>query len=325
MNRIRNIFFNVVTSENLMTELFCNLFKFKTFRDAVLELCLQKDQLNRIEFDHLDTQHSLPDDKGRPDLAIMNEEFEILFEIKTGNTNLTVNQPNGYLEHLRDDFHDTKWLILLVPHDYSFLGDWSSKIDVFLKRYPNSGIQTKVISWKDIMNTIEHYDLPILSGYFEDFLGLLKMWFELQNITFNASEVILMFKKDIPEILSKLFAIVDVVKNFNSKDFSVSQSKTSSEYGAYFKTNEGESILYFGVWYKFWREYQKPLCFGVKRTYPDKVRKKFSQLHEGHIIDFHNWRLSWIEQDILSKNNCSEIIAKLIEKELKQLIQALIR
>ena len=320
MNRIRNIFLNIVTSENLMTELFCNFLKFRTFRDAVLELFLQKDQLNRIEFDHFDTQYSLPDDKGRPDLAIRNEEFEILFEIKTGNTNLTVNQPDGYLEYLREDFHNTKWLILLAPHDYSFLVDWSSKIDGFLKQYPHSGIQTKIIFWEDIMKAIEHYDLSILSDYFEDFLALLKMWFELQNITFKSSEVFLMFTKDIPEILSKLFTVVDMVKNHNSKAFSVSSSKTSSEYGVYFKTNEGESILYFGVWYVFWREHQKPLCFGVKRTYPDNVRKKFSQLHDGHFIDFHNWRMCWIDQDILSKDNCSEVIAKLIEEELKQLI-----
>ena len=320
MNRSGNIFFNVVTSENLMTELFGNFFKFRTFRDAVLELFLRKDQLNRIEFEHFDTQYSLPDDKGRPDLIIKNEEFEILFEIKTGNTNLTINQPNGYLEYLQDSSHNNKWLILLAPHDYDFLADWSSKIEEFLKQNPNSRIQTNIIFWKDIMKAIEHYDLSILSDYFKDLLELLKMWFELQNITFKTSEVTHMFKKDIPEILSKLFTIVDVVKNHNSKAFSVSHSKTSSEYGVYFKTNEGESILYFGIWYKFWREYQKPLCFGVKRTYPDNVRKKFSQLHGGHFIDFHNWRMSWIDQDILSKNNCSEFIAKLIEEELKQLI-----
>jgi len=303
-----------------MTELFCNFLKLRAFRDAVLELFLQKDQLNSIEFDHFDTQYSLPDDKGRPDMAIRNDEFEILFEIKTVNTNLTVNQPNGYLEYLRDSYHNIKWLILLAPQDYRFLGDWSSIIDEFLKQYPHSGIQTKIIFWTDIMKAIEHYDFSILSDYFEDFLALLKIWFELQNITFKASEVTLMFTKDIPEILSKLFTIVDVVKNHNSKAFSVSSSKTSSEYGVYFKTNEGESILYFGVWYVFWKENQKPLCFGVKKTYPDNVRKKFSQLHEGHFIDFHNWRICWIDQDILSKNNCSEVIAKLIEEELKQLI-----
>ena len=116
MDREKNIFFGLIKNENSMTELFCNFLQFKSFRDTVLGLFLEKNELNSIKFEDIDTQCSLPNNKGRPDMIISNDSVKILFELKTEvDTPLTENQPFSYLEYLRTISSKTKWLIFFTP------------------------------------------------------------------------------------------------------------------------------------------------------------------------------------------------------------------
>jgi len=112
----RNIFLNVVTSENLMTELFRNLLSFKIFREPFIELFIERDKVKRIDFDDIGSQYFTA--QGIPDLIVINEDYEIFIEIKIGNTSLTDNQPDGYLQYLKDVKNKEKWMIFLIPKDY---------------------------------------------------------------------------------------------------------------------------------------------------------------------------------------------------------------
>lgn len=324
--RTKNIFYQLVNSENPTTELFCNLFAFKPFRDAVLErLLLPKELIETIEFEHCDTQYSLTKDTGRPDFLISNEFLQIIFEIKIRNPGLTRNQPVGYLEYLLNGSHQHKWLILLAPSDYSYINEWKSKKDKFLEQPHYPGIQTRIISWTDIIKIIEKNDFSTFNSYLKDFLELLKKRFEPEHITFTRPEVHYMFSEEIPKAIIKLFKIVDYVTDQlkltqDIGDIMVKSTDTLDEYGAYVKNKKDEDILFYGIWYKFWIEHKKPLCFCVSEKYsPSNTVEKFSHLHNGQFIKYGRWLVCWIDQDTLSKDNNMKEIANIIESELKQL------
>ena len=210
MSRTENIFFGLVRSENAMTELFCNFLRFKAFRDAFLSLFLEKDVMNCVSFSNCSTQNPLPEDRGTPDLAINDDSnFNILIEVKTGNTPLTHNQPESYLEYLKDEQQNSKWMIFLVPKDYRYLTELESKIDAFLSQHSKAGINTKILFWQHVIQIIKERELSILSSYFSEFYKFLKGWYQLKTINFNNAEVGRMFDKSIPEIMIKLNEIVD--------------------------------------------------------------------------------------------------------------------
>jgi len=145
------------------------------------------------------------------------------------------------------------------------------------------------------------------------------MWFEVEKITFTNLEVSYMYKPEIPKTLFKLFRIVDAVKNNSGKSFKITNSNNSEEYGVYFKDNESNNILYFGVWHDFWNEYGYPLCYGVDSNKWSKAFvDRFKSSHEKY-FEKNGYILCAINEDTLSKETCSEDIAKIIYDELVML------
>jgi len=313
-----NIFSGVITNENSMTELLSNFMAYKPFRNAVLSLFLDRCQMDSINYQDISTQYVL-NNNSRPDMVIINDEYEILFEVKTGNADLTDNQPTGYLEHLLTVNKNNKWLVLLIPPKYIHSDEWEKREALFLNK--NSSICTKIIYWTDILREIERNDINIMGDIFSHYYQLLLDWFEIERIKFNASEVLLMHDNIVPDIIIKLDSIVNEVKDYNSKNCSkVKRNIDSGENGLYFYNEKGEYILYFGVWYISWKEHKHPLCYGIDMNEcPKEIVKKFSGAHKDY-IDFEDYRICFIPSNVLNNEDCTEEIAKLIESELKQLI-----
>lgn len=310
-----------------MTELFCNFLRFKAFRDAFLSLFLERDVMNCVSFSNCSTQIPLPKDRGTPDLAISDDSnFNILIEVKTGNTPLTHNQPESYLEYLKDEQQNSKWMVFIVPKDYRYLTELESKIDAFLSQHSKAGINTKILFWQHVIQIIKERELPILSSYFSELYKFLKGWYQLKTINFNNAEVGRMFDKSIPEIMIKLNEIVDGVKTSLGKTgVKVTTSSYSEEYGIYIWNKDGKKILWFGIWYPFWKEHEKPLCYGVDteaKDWSSHAVEKFKESHPQNYIEYSQYHLSWINKDILPEDDCLELIAKTIENVLIQLLES---
>lgn len=322
MTREANIFYNVIASENAMTELLCNFMAYKPLRNLILELInlIDGKDIDVLTYDDFDTQYTLPDSKSRPDMCVINDEMEILIEIKTGDTNLTDNQPKTYLNHLLKLNKRVRILVLLAPVGYAYEAEWNRAVNDFYNKNPDSKIKTKVVYWQDILKLIEHNDLNLLSERVNDFYSLLKRWFEIEQIHFTHLEVRFMYSKETGKLFQKLFNIVDAVKNYNSRDFTVKSRYANTEYGLYFKDSDGQDILYFGIWYELWSEYGCPICFGLNPADTKKnIVKKFMDMHKGECKEMEGYIICCIDPAILEKDNSAEIISKMINEELKSL------
>jgi hypothetical protein len=322
MNDEPNLFSNVVNSENTMTELLLNFMKYQTFRKEFLNLFMNESSAQSVEYEHLSTQNRLPNNNGQPDFFIQNDEYEILIEIKTDDTDLTNKQPIGYLEYLKAIKKKNRQLVFLIPSWYQYRDKWVKRVDEYIGK---KNVCTYIIEWESIIKIIESHDFLMFNQCFVEFLGLMKNWFETDIIIFNNAEVTLMYnEKSIPAILQKLFNIVDEVKAFNSKHSAkIKYNKTSGEYALYFHNDE-EDILYFGVYFDFWEKHSKPLCFGIGDYYKKSYQKKFLKKHTDAIpfdYDGEKWFYGWIEDEVFLEENPIMKINKIIEEELLNLIE----
>jgi hypothetical protein len=104
-----------------------------------------------------------------------------------------------------------------------------------------------------------------------------------------------------------------------SKDFKGKITSDDAEYSVYFKDKNKNYILSFGIWYDFWHENGSPLCYGVNSSeWETNGIIKFKNIHE-NIIEKDGFIMKVIPENMLSSNNCTEDIAKLIYNELVEL------
>lgn len=318
MTRKKNIFYNLINSEDATTELLCNLLQFKTFRELFLSIFLKKEEIMEIDFDDIDTQLYLMNEKYKPDLVISNEKIEIIYEIKTSlQTGLTKNQPMGYLKYLKTIKDKKKWLILLIPKGYRYEKEWINTTEESLKNYSDKDINTDILYWEDILEKIKENEIDRINVYFKDFVEILEDFYIVKPINFIDSEVTLMFTKTVADIITKLYETVDLVEKYNIKNVKKIIKKTNTiEYGLYFKNDEGKEILYFGVWYDFWKTHKKPICYGVYKDYSKEVISKFIKYHKDKIIEHDDWIMSYISKEEFNKENAADAICKLVEQVL---------
>lgn len=325
--REQNIFYNIVNNENNTTELLCNLLQFKAFRISILELFLERDAIDKIEYEHCDTQNILPESNGRPDLVIHNDHLEIIMEIKIGDANLTSSQPISYLNHLNKSSQKNRWLILLIPNEYIHIDAWNNLCADYLKKNPDSNIKMRIIFWQEVINKLEQYDFFHISKYLQDFVLLLKQWFERKLINFLYSEVKLMFTEQIPTVITKLFKVVDEVKYEIEREFGESiiirRSFKSDEFVLYIKNEKNLEFLFFGIWYEYWETSGHPICYGVGDVYKPEVINSFQLLHEKNINSLDGWLCTWIPEILFEKNNCEKEISTIIITEIRNLLPLL--
>lgn len=300
-----------------MTELLCNYMAFKPFRDLFLKQFLNPNELENFQYDDFQTQYTVELNHCRPDMVIANENYEILIEIKTSDSGLTENQPTTYLQHLYNSGKQNKYLVFLVPSNYAHEPIWSTKVSEFTSKHAHSNTQNKIVYWNDLIHAIKKSEMFLISEKVNDFFQLLKSWFEIKKVTFTKTEVSSMFKAEIPSTLSKLFAIVDEVKKYCSKSFRSERNMTisSAEYGVFFLDGNGECLLYFGVWYKFWEMHGDPLCFGVGMDWNGETIRKFVNSTNTY-IEYDDYFLSVVPHSLITSEDCSEGIAKLIYNQL---------
>ncbi|MEQ9618810.1 MAG: hypothetical protein RIG61_06520 [Deltaproteobacteria bacterium] len=298
---------------------------------------LEKEILDKIEFEDCDTQKFLYR-YGRPDLIISNVDVEIIFEIKISSVTLTNNQPKSYLEYLNKCNQNTKWLVFLIPKDYRHKELWGKGMPGEIKKeewrkrtpivLPNSNVKTQKLYWNDIIEQLEKHELPSVNQYFNDFVNILKSWFERMPIIFTNSEVKLMFSDQIPQVITKLFKIVDDLRDdltieFGNKIKIRRPLSNNEEYSIYIQDDNNQELLYFGVWYQFWGKYGKPLCYGVDGNEYDNTIVNTFRHSEKEVIEEDGWICSWIDENLIRNEDCQKDISSLMIKKVYDLLEAI--
>ncbi len=303
-DRLDNIFFNIIKNETSLTEVFCNLLYYKAFRDLFLDIVNKKRKilklgqlsLSSIQYENFSTEKSFGEDEncfdednnkiGRGDLVLKyNNDIEYIYELKIERyTQLTKNQPEGYLCYLKDDTR----LFFIIPRGYLHINDiynrWHQKTN-----YSKKNIENHIIYWEDILKEIKRSELNKLNLFIDEFCKILEYrWFDYIDIEFSNFEIQMLFKKqgnkkkelsmlldtNIPKIVSKLFEIIEDVK----VDTRTEKAYVTQNYAYYGRFVKNENIpkeweVWFGVDFKIWEKYQVPLTIQIFSDNEDEMEK----------------------------------------------------
>jgi len=286
MKREENIFFNIIKNETSLTEVFCNLLNYKAFRNVFLNIVKNKNidfNVSNVSYKNFNTELILDGDNGRSDLHLKANNTEYIFEIKIElYTDLTDNQPEGYLEYLRSkNIEDVdKNLFFILPRGYLHLKDihrrWINE-----SKYSKNEIDTKnIIYWDEILNEIKKLELDKLNLFISEFCKIMNYrWFKYEDIKFLQSEMELinlnskrkkgyemLSDTNIPSLINKLFKIVD---SAYEKLYTVDKyDKQSSDYYGYILNNNKYKIpenwsVWFGVDFEIWSSGKSPLTIQI--------------------------------------------------------------
>ena len=286
IERENNIFYNVIRNETSLTEIFCNFMRYKVFRNLFIEIINKKrKKLNikeihssAIKYDDFFTESYLQEEDtkfGRVDLMLKNKDIDYIFELKIERyTSLTKNQPESYLKYLNND--NTR-LYFIIPKRYIHKDDiykrWTDLTD-----YTRAEIDNHIIFWEDIIKEIRNKEIDKLNLFINEFCNILDYkWFYYPKIKFSNIEIKVLFQEhkikkkeltmlsdtNIPNIISKLFEIVEATKD--KLDTTKDNTKTNAYYGYILKNkNISEDIeIWFGVDFEIWEQYSYPLTIQV--------------------------------------------------------------
>jgi len=302
MEREKNIFFNIIKNETSLTEVFCNLLNYKAFRDLFLNIVKNKNidfNESNIGYKNFNTELILDGDNGRSDLHLKANNTEYIFEIKIElYTDLTDNQPEGYLEYLKNrNIEDiNKNLFFILPRGYLHLKDihkrWINK-----SKYSKNEIDKKnIIYWNEILSEIKKLELDKLNLFIGEFCKIVDYrWFKYEDIKFLQSEIELinlnskrkkgydmLSDANIPSLVNKLFKIVD---SAYEKLYTVDKyNKQSSEYYGYILNNNKYKIpenweVWFGVDFEIWASGKSPLTIQIYSEDKKEITKIQKLLH----------------------------------------------
>lgn len=322
MRQDRTIFNGVISNENSFTELFRNFLRFQQFRHAFLRCINIPIYPETIEFTNFDTQITIST-YGRPDLTLITEEIEILFEIKVWNTSLTKNQPYGYFKYLEErSGAKYKGLILIAPENYYDLKKYITSINGLTST--NQTIHTQIISWETISKIITDNELEVISPLFDEYLNFLIHWFQLNFVHFDSLNTTTMFGKEFPESLEKTMHVIDnLYEEYKKKGFNIrwTREKYLEEYGFYINLPNDESI-FFGIWFDYWKETGNPICICLDSK-SDKFIKAFQlgiQRTELNSAKEHDkYPTTYINKQTLMDEKCGQKISSIINEILVEM------
>ena len=315
MKETSSIFDNIVKNENSFTELFYNYLKYGVFRVLFLELLELDFDKGNIKYSNFDTQYSVSK-FGRPDLALLNDELEILFEIKVYNTSLTQNQPSSYYKHLRTKTKKKiRALILIVPDNYYDIERYKRELSIINDN--RDEIFTQIIYWNDIVRHIEKKDIPEISPLFKEYSNFLTTWFQMKSTFLDSLNITTMFGKEFPDSLYKTLVIIDnVFRELKKQGFKVrlTNDKYFEEYGFEFQLPDEEK-LFFGMWFDYWRDNGNPICIGLdgdSTMHIDIINNELSHKNLTELTEYKDWYVSYIDKTTLMDSNSEKVLSKLL-------------
>ena len=305
-----SIFHKLVVHENSYTQLLCNLLERNAaFRNAILARLFTDEVANKISLALLNTQKTLADQHGRPDMFIETEDFCAIIEVKTevGCTTTPYQAPativegemRGYAEFLRLCPVTQKWLVFLVPKEWKFGRVIQSSLDYLQNGMSN--IHFQVVTWEDLFCEIKG---PMLEDPFiAEFRLLLSKRFE--PVSFSTKEVEMLLHSDALTAVWKLSKLIrSVSEKARSAGYSIKE-ETDYQGGSYgfYLMNGPTHRLYFGCWIEFTKVVDQPLCFGVEDNWGADLKARFlaSTPYKTHsFIHPRAWTLACVPNELLT-------------------------
>jgi hypothetical protein len=315
----RSVFHNLVSNENSATELLCNAMRFDALRSALLTLFFSDTCASKVTADDIDTQITVG--RGQPDLVIDNDEVYAFIEVKVErHCGLTPYQPDGYYECLREDKskRPERWLVFLVPSRW----DCRPRLEDSLRRldttHVGSGVKTNIIQWGAVLDVLQNVSVrdEALRPLLNEVTTLFSSWFLPRQFMFSKENVRTLFSKDFAVTFADLMEFIKEVGVQGGKLCKCSQRGWE---GLYFKSEEGENLLWFGFWPDFWRTEGLPIAFGVQDDWPEWVQESFRVTYGHETKKFGGWTVGWLSPEDFESSNPLEKALERIEPLLRAL------
>jgi hypothetical protein len=300
-----NIFQNIVSDENSFTELLCNMMKYDHFKNTFLNFLGINDTIN---FD-FDTQYRTKEyqSNGRPDFVISSGIDFIFIEIKTGNTNLTRNQPKGYLKELSSMTLENKYLYFILPKNYKF----EQELKIKIEKYNKNKIITKIFYWDDFFELLKNEKCDQINDLCKEYYDLIKNWYGYEHIQFFKKENLKMEKLEIGKFVDKIENMVYTIGDLlNSNGYKLKYSKAPGEFGFSIFDKKNKEICWFGAWISLWAKTGDVVILTLSSNYENKVEgiKKV-------VIDDVEFQYFCFDKNVLNDNfNENDFLEKLIYK-----------
>lgn len=278
-----NVLKYLPSNENSVTALLRALCALKPIREVIVRLFTQSSYgAEHMDFDGISTQSGIGG--SIPDMRFTAEEFKIVVEIKTSNwRGLTKNQPITYLTWLESQKVSGKFFVFLAPPRYHEQhSEYHRRKNEFCKTNPDHGIKFIEMNWLDISDALDTAGLPSISVYAKDFRNMLNEWYEPIPIKFTLSELRItdMYNSEAAKAIHNLFELISKISSeFEEMEFNIGNSFNKKwwegEYGIYLKCKD-ENVLWFGIWFDFWRDHGSPLSIGVHQgKWSSKIVDRF--------------------------------------------------
>ncbi len=282
MTRDANLYFNLVSREDSLTELLANCLQFPAFRKVFSGLVADKLGMPGFTFGYesVETQKSLSD-LSRPDLVIEDESVCVFIECKVSSyRGLTSNQPENYLKHLSTQAGKQTALMFLVPHYYAHKTDLRA-----IATNTGLAVPCEVVPWTELIARMERDNIAGANLALRHFLALLHAWFDVTPISFAKEDIMLLQNPEFPVQLIKLIALVNKVSYQFPEPYKVQKLFNEYGFGYYVKNEAGEYVLWFGCSYDYWKDHNRPLQIGVgdddredfSRAVINRFKKKFGE------------------------------------------------
>ncbi len=330
MHRENNIFYKtVLKDENHVTELFCNLLKYKYVRDSVLRFFTFKVSylpIDSIEYEHIDTQKKIEENNKRPDIEINNKACRCFFEIKTDkNRKLEKSQTTDYLNELSKNKKENQavFMIYLVPKNYKFEEDIKGAID-------QKKVHANLFYWEDLLKHVEDFELEKSNIFISEFKSFILniLGRNSANLTLNLKEMTLFSHPyDLAvanSALKKIKSIIEATAEIvcNNKNINYLLHDKDHEYIVYFKDKNDKYILFFGLWFEIIiNNNEIPsdylFCYGVGDESSDdpfynKYVNKFKEIeNKDDLKNIGGWCFNKFDKFMFSEENDEVLIKKL--------------
>jgi len=214
MERSSSIFYKMTAqNENSTTELLCNLFRIKYFRDICLDYFgIERKFIDEIALEKISSQNST-DDSGQPDIVIKTDNIIYYIENKILlDTGLQEKQKNNYAENLLK-FRNTQGkhigYIFLIPKGYVH----EKEIDEIINKYNF----TRKYYWQDFLSFLYnkelHIESPIIKEGLNYFDELVQGDKPLDTVL-NPREVVMLYNPEkINDVLNLMVKIRETIKS----------------------------------------------------------------------------------------------------------------
>jgi hypothetical protein len=209
-------------NENSTTELLCNLFRTKYFRDICLEYFgIKKEFLEEILLENISSQYTT-NSSGRPDIVIETDNLLYIIENKIKrDADLQETQKYNYPEFLLK-FEKTIGYIFLIPKKY----EHESEIDEIIKKYTFA----RKYYWDDFLSYLYNKELHIESPIIDEGLNYFSKTVstdETIDTDLNSREVVIMYN---PKTISETLKLVEKVRKIVKKSLELIVKKIGADY-----------------------------------------------------------------------------------------------